>query len=176
MESKAIIKVSKYSKRYDIDLNSLSLGEIDQLLNDISDESIGLCKCLRSMLTSGLVMQSFGTGKGSIAGVGYISMAEGEDIFSYLSEEFINSGIVQLIVVGGIERIDFVGSDGEKERMMLLLSRDIQTGRKSNRQLIEKKLNQPFSMNWVRRLEQHEGIQKDGTWGERVQIMSKVIK
>ena len=106
--------------------------------------------------------------------IGHIVMEEGEDIFSYLSEEFLSDERIRIDIIDNRQEIKFAGSKGEKEGAMLFLTREIQSGRKkNNKELVLKKIGEPFPVEWVRRLKSYDSNPDSTYWTEKVLIKKK---
>jgi hypothetical protein len=71
-------------------------------------------------------------------------MEENEDIFAYLSEDFLNNDGIRINIENNRQVIKFAGNLGEKNSEMLLLAQNILTGRKKNSELLMEKIGLPF--------------------------------
>ena len=163
----------KYNYGEPIDLDIIPISDCEQALHEFSNGSIGLEKCLRAMWMHGLKTHSCKKGKNSFD-IGEIIMAEGEDLFNFLSISFIFDERIRIDYVDGKERVRFAGTSAEKEGAMLYLTRDIQSGRKYNRKQVEENLGKPYPDSWLRRLKSHEANINSTYWSEKVYIQEKV--
>ena len=159
---------NKYNYGEDIDLDTIPISDTEQALIDFSDGSNGLEKCLRIMWMNGLKTRSSSPGEKNVFDIGYIIMEEEEDIFCYLSEEFLNDDRIRIDLVNNMQRIRFAGNTAEKEGAMLFLARDIQSGKKNNLKLVVEKIGLPFPNFWVRRLKSYDSNENSTYWGEKV--------
>ena len=175
MEEKNII--SKYNYGEPIPLDSIPIEDLEIALSDFAAGSNGLSKCLRAMWMHGLKTYSCYPGNKNSFDIGHITMEEGEDIFSYLSEEFLNDERIRIDIVDNMQEIKFAGNAPEKEGALLFLTRDIQSGRKkSTQELIAEKIGEPFPDSWVRRLKTYTDNINSTYWSERVLIKRKKTK
>lgn len=159
---------SKYNYGEDIALDTIPISDTEQALYDFSEGSNGLEKCLRTMWMNGLKTISSSSGKRNVFDIGYIVMEEDEDIFCYLSEEFLNDPRIRIDLVDNKQRIRFAGNNPEKEGAMLFLARDIQSGKKNNLKLVLEKIGEPFPNFWVRKLKNYDSNENSTYWGEKV--------
>ena len=148
-------KKSKFNYGEPLKLDDIPIEECEEALYEFSDGSNGLNKCLRTMWMHGLKTHSCKKGNNSFD-EGHITMEEDEDIFSYLSKEFLNDERVRIDIKDNREVVLFLGSSAEKEGVLLFLAREIQSGRKNNRTLIKEKIGEPFPDSWIRRLKNHD--------------------
>ncbi len=165
----------KYNYGEDINLDNIPIEDTEQALIDFADGSNGLEKCLRIMWMNGLKTHSSYPGERNVFDVGYIVMEVDEDIFCYLSEEFLNDDRIRIDLVDNMQRIRFAGNNPEKEGAMLFLARDIQSGKKNNLKLVLEKIGEPFPNFWVRRLKNYDSNENSTYWGEKVIIKTKNI-
>ena len=163
--------VSKYNYGEPIPLDLIPIEECEQALIEFAAGSLGLEKCLRVMWMNGLKTYSSNPGERNTFDIGHIVMEEGEDIFSYLSEEFLNDERIRIDILYNRQEIKFAGSYGEKEGAMLFLAREIQRGKKKNNSsLINEKIGLPFPDSWIRRLNSHYCNPNSTYWGGKVLI------
>ena len=168
--------ISKYNYGVAIPLDSIPIEDTERALEEFSDGSNGLNKCLRVMWMNGLKTHSSYPGEKNSFDIGHIVMEENEDIFSYLSQEFLNNERIRIDIVDNRQVIRFAGSSPEKEGALLFLTREIQSGKKKNNsQLILDKIGEPFPDSWVRRLKTHDSNIDSTYWSERVIIKSKQL-
>lgn len=170
-----IVRIGKYNYGENIDLDTIPIEDTEQALKDFSEGSRGLEICLREMWMRGLKTYSSSSGKNNVFDIGYIIMEEYEDIFSYLSEGFLNDDRVRIDLIDNMQRIRFAGNDGEKEGAMLFLARDIQSGKKKNKDIVLEKIGEPFPDFWVRKLKNYDSNVNSTYWGEKVIIKTKKI-
>ena len=168
------MKNSKYNYGVPIPLDEIPIEDCERALNDFAAGSPALSKCLREMWMHGLKTYSCNPGEKDIFEIGHIVMEENEDIFSYLSEEFLNDERIRIDIIDNRQEIKFSGSIPEKEGAMLFLTREIQSGRKhNNEELILAKIGEPFPTEWVRRLKSYDSNPDSTYWGEKVLIKKK---
>jgi hypothetical protein len=168
---------SKYNYGEPIPLDLIPNEDLETALEDFSRGSIGLSKCLRVMWMYGLKTHSCNPGNRNSFDIGHITMEEGEDVFSYLSEAFLNDERIRIDLVENKQQIKFAGNAPEKEGALLFLTRDIQSGRKKKTQdLIAEKIGESFPDSWVRRLKTHTDNINSTYWSERVLIKKKETK
>ena len=165
---------NNYNYGEDINLDNIPIDDTECALKDFSEGSCGLEKCLRIMWMNGLKTHSCSSGKNNVFDIGYIVMEENEDIFSYLSEEFLNDDRIRIDLMNNLQRIRFAGNNSEKEGAMLFLARDIQSGKKKNKDIVLEKIGEPFPNFWVRRLKSYDSNANRTYWGEKVIIKSKI--
>ena len=217
-------KIGKYNFGEPIKLDLIPIEECEEALHDFSNGSNGMEKCLRTMWMNGLKTHSCYPGNDNVFDIGYIVMTEGEDIFCYLSEEFLNDDSVRINIednrqvikfacnhgentpfdighivmeenedvfsylskefiedervriniIDNMQEIRFAGSTPEKEGAMLFLARDIQSGKKKNtRELIMKKIGEPYPDSWIRVLKNHDSNINSTYWSGKVYIKEK---
>ena len=167
------ITEKKYDLGEHIDIDIIPIADCERALYEFSQGSNGLSKCLRQMWMHGLKTYSCKSGEKSPFDIGCIVMEENEDIFGYLSESFLNDERIRINIVDDRETIMFSGSTPEKEGAMLSLTREIQSGRKNNREFIKENIGKPFPESWVRVLKNHESNINSTYWSEKVYIKEK---
>ena len=163
----------KYNNGTHINLDEIPIEDIELALKDFSNGSMALEKSLRVMWMNGLKTYSCNHGENDIFTIGHIVMEEGEDIFSYLSKEFLNDERIRIDIRNNRQEIKFSGNTSEKEGVLLFLTRDIQTGKKKNQDLVLDKIGKPFSDSWVRRLKSYDSNINSTYWSEKVLIKRK---
>ena len=167
------MKENKYNYGEAIELDLIPIEDTEQALKDFSEGSVGLEKCLRLMWMNGLKTYSCKSGMKNSFDVGHITMAENEDIFCYLSYDFLNDERIRIDIVDDKQVIKFAGSNPEKEGAMLFLARDILSGKKKNREIIEDKIGEPYPDGWIRLLKNHDYNINSTYWSEKVLINKK---
>ena len=166
----------KYNIGKHIDLDLIPNEDIEQALEEFSQGSFALKICLRVMWINNLKTYSCNPGRKSAFEIGHIVMEEGEDVFCYLSEKFLNDEKIRIDIKDNRQEIMFSGIQPEKEGVMLLLAREIQNGKKrGTSKLIEENIGVPFPTEWVRRLKTRDYNVDSFYWGEKVYIKSKNI-
>ena len=171
MEDKDI--VNKYNSREIIPLDTIPIADCEMALEGFGNGSQALKKCLRVMWTHGLKTYSCNPGEANSFDIGHIVMEEGEDVFSYLSLDFLNDERIRIDIIDNRQEIKFAGSIGEKEGAMLSLAREIQGGKKNNTDLVLEKIGEPFPECWVRRLRSYDFNIDSTYWSEKVLIKKK---
>lgn len=165
----------RYDIGHHIDLDDVAINNTELALKEFSRGSKALSICLRVMWMFGLKTYSCNPGEKNSFDIGYITMEENEDVFSYLSEELLNDEKIRIDVKDNRQIIKFSGTTPEKEGVMLMLAREIQSGRKKgNYKLVEEKIGESFPTEWVRRLKSYEYNLDSTYWGEKVYIKSKI--
>lgn len=164
---------SKYNYGVHIPLDSIPIADTEIALLDFANGSNALLICLREMWIHGLKTYSSNPGENNTFDIGHIVMEEGEDVFSYLSKEFLNDERIRINIIDKRQEIKFWGSTPEKEGSMLFLASEIQSGRKYNNKLVEEKIGEPFPTEWVRRLKSYDSNPDSTYWGEKVFIKKK---
>lgn len=168
------INTCKYNHGESIPLDLIPIEECELALRQFANGSIGLEKCLREMWMHGLKTHSCNPGSKNSFDVGHIVMEEEEDIFSYLSDEFITDPRIRIDVIDNMQEVKFAGTSPEKEGALLFLTREIQKGKKkNNRELIEENIGQPYPDGWVRRLRTHDSNINSTYWGEKIILQRK---
>ncbi len=174
MDDKRITYPTKYNYGEPIPLDSIPIEECEQALIEFAAGSPALEKCIREMWMHGLKTYCCYNGEQNSFDIGYIIMEEGEDIFIYLSPDFIYDERIRIDLVDNKQRVRFAGSNPEKEGAMLFLTREIQSGRKKNNgEAILENIGKPYPNGWVRRLKSYNGNPDSTYWSERVLIMRK---
>ena len=163
----------KYNCGVHIDLNKIPLEDLERAIDDFSQGSNGLSKCLRQMWICGLKTYSCNPGEQSPFDIGRIVMEKNIDVFCYLSEKFLNNDSIRIDIIDDREAILFSGSTPEKEGAMLMLTREIQNGRKNNKNIVKEKIGEPYPDSWVRVLRNYESNINSTYWGEKVYIKRK---
>ena len=166
--------IEKYNNGLHIDLDDIPIEEIELALKEFSDGSKALEACLRVMWMHGLKTYSCNPGEKNSFDIGHIVMEEGENVFCYLSKNFLNDEKIRIDIKDNRQEILFSGNKPEKEGVMLFLAREIQNGKKKNNlKLIEEKIGKEFPKEWVRSLKSHDYNIDSFYWGEKVFIKKK---
>ncbi len=139
-----MINNSKYNQGVHIPLDDIPINEIEIALLDFSAGSLALSKCLREMWMHGLKTYSCNPGENNSSDIGHIVMEEDEDIFSYLSETFLDDERIRINIIDNKQEIKFAGNKGEKEGAILFLTREIQSGKKYNTKLVSENIGKTF--------------------------------
>ena len=121
---------SKYNYGEHIPLDLIPITDCEKALLDFSAGSPALKKCLRVMWIHGLKTYSCYHGEKNSFDIGHIVMEEGEEVFSYLSDEFLNDERIRIDIIDNKQEIKFAGTNPEKEGAMLFLAREIQKKKK----------------------------------------------
>ena len=90
------IEENKYNLGEHIDIDIIPISDCERAIYEFSQGSNGLSKCLRQMWMSGLKTYSCKSGEKSPFDIGCIVMEENEDIFNYLSKEFLNDERIRI--------------------------------------------------------------------------------
>ena len=163
-----------YDIGHHIDLNDVAISDTELALKEFSRGSNALSICLRVMWMYGLKTYSCNPGEKNSFDIGHIEMDIDEDVFSYLSENFITDDKIGLYIQDNRQVIKFMGTKPEKEGLMLMLAREIQSGKKRNiEKILEEKIGKPFPTEWVRRLKSYDSNPNSTYWGEKVYIKKK---
>ena len=170
MENNEIMKNTKYSYRGPIDLDTIPIFDTNLALVEFSKGSSGLAVCLRVMWQHGLKTQASYPGNNDVFDIAYIVMAEGEDVFCYLSEEFLNDNGIRINIEDNRQVIKFLGNEGEKSCEMISLAQNILSGRKKNTKLLEDRIGEPLPTGWVRRLKTYDSNESVTYWSGKVYI------
>ena len=170
MKEKEKTNTKKYNRGVPIPLDTIPIEDTEIALLEFANGSNGLIKCLRIMWMHGLKTYSCNPGEKNSFDIGHIVMEEGEEIFSYLSKEFLEDDCIRINVVDNKQEIKFAGTLPEKEGAMLFLAREIQSGKKNNYSLITQKIGEPYSASWIRRLRNHDSNINSTYWSEKVYI------
>ncbi len=173
MKNKEVFEENKYSNKGHIDLDDIPISDTLKALGDFSNGSRGLEICLRIMWQHGLKTYSCYPGDRDVFDIGYIVMAEDEDVFSYLSEKLLSDESIRIDIENERQVIKFLGSWGEKNSVMVNLAQDILTGKKNNSSLISSKIGQPLPTSWVRKLQMYSHNNDEMHWGGKVLMKRK---
>ena len=168
MSDDEMIEKSKYNYGEHIPLDSIPISD-----TNIADGSRGLEICLRVMWMYGLKTYSCYPGNKDIFDIAYIVMEENEDVFSYLSEEFLNDEGIRIDIVDNREVIRFSGNLGEKDSEMILLAQNILSGKKKNSHILHEKIGLPFPDSWVRVIQFYDSNKDLMHWSRKVFIKKK---
>lgn len=169
MENEVELK-TKYSNRGPIDLDTIPINDINLALVEFSKGSGGLALCLRIMWQHGLKTYGSYPGNSDVFDVAYITMAEGEDVFSYLSKDFLNNNGIRINVIDNRQVVYFLGNEGEKSSEMIMLAQNILSGRKNNTKLLNDRIGEEFPTGWIRRLKTYTSNENCTYWGGKVYI------
>ena len=142
-------KPTKYNHIEPIDLDTITIEERDQALKEFAEGSLGLETCLRTMWKYGLKTHACGAAAESDYSIAYISMAVGEDIFGFLSSDLLDSDMIQLDNHTQNQVLYFGGPKEVKELTMLLVARDITTGKKDNALQVQNKIGKYLNEAWM---------------------------
>jgi len=140
-------KNTKYNHVAPIDLDTIPKEELEQALMEFAEGSLGLEKCLREMWKNGLKTIACCAGNNDPYEIAYIAMAEGVDIFSYLSSNLLSNDMVALESENN-QVIRFAGFEENKEKLMFMLAEDISTGKKNNMKQVKEKMGKPINLEW----------------------------
>ena len=140
---------SKYSKRGAIKLDSIPIEDTELALEEFSEGSISLCKCLRAMWMRNLKTHSSYADVKEKYDIAHITMEEKVDLFSYLSPVLLDDEMVQLDFENDRQVIRFAGNKARIEAALLSLTRDIMSGKKRNNKEVREKLFKPFPEDWL---------------------------
>lgn len=164
----------KYDIGHHINLDDVPISDTELALKEFSRGSNALSICLRVMWMYGLKTYSCNPGENNSFEIGYIKVEEDEDIFSYLSKEILNDEKIRIAIEDNRQIIKFSGTTPEKEGVMLMIAREIQSGKKNNTsKLIEEKIGEDFPTEWVRKLKSYDSNPNSTYWGEKVFIKKK---
>lgn len=114
-----------------IKLDDIPKDEIFQALNDFSESSEGLKRCLSVMWKNNLRTIACCAGDEDSFDEAYIMMDENIDMFSYLSDELLFSDMVEISFKNNSQVIAFIGPSSYKEKLFNILANDIMSGKKS---------------------------------------------
>lgn len=142
-----------YSNRGPIKLDLIPIEDCEQALEEFSEGSNGLCKCLRAMWQRGLKTYASYANVEEQYDIAYITMEEGINLFSFLSPKLLDDEMVQIDYEGERQIIRFAGNKPRIEGALLALARDIQNGKKKNIQEVKEKLGKPFPEEWLNEYE-----------------------
>ena len=173
MDNEELNKMGKYNYGEPIPLDSIPISDTNIALLDFAAGSRGLEICLRVMWMHGLKTYSCYPGDNNIFDIAYIIMEENEDVFAYLSEEFLNDDSIRIDIEDNRQIIKFSGNAGEKNSGMILLAQNILTGRKKNSDLLTNKIGEPFPTGWVRRIQFYDSNPELMHWSSKVLLKKK---
>jgi len=173
MSDEEIVKKSKYNYGEPIPLDSIPICDTEEALVDFAAGSRGLLICLRTMWMHGLKTYASYPGNKNVFDIAYIVMEENEDVFSFLSNEFLNDDNIRIDIVDNRQIIKFSGNEGEKNSEMLFLAQNISKGRKSNEALVKEKIGLPFPDGWVRKIQFYDSNPQLMHWSSKVYIKKK---
>lgn len=145
-------KNTKYNHVAPIDLDIIPAHEREQALREFAEGSLGLENCLRVMWANNLKTHACCAGEQDEYDIAYITMANGVDIFSFLSEELLSSDMVALEFEEDKNRqtIRFGGTKEFKDKLMQRVADDIINGKKSNAHLIQNKIGKGLNSEWLK--------------------------
>lgn len=169
MENEVELK-TKYSNRGPIDLDTIPIDDTNLALVEFSKGSAGLMLCLRVMWQNGLKTYASYPGNSNVFDIAYIIMAENEDVFGYLNEEFLNNNGIRIDIKDNHQVVYFLGNEGEKSSEMILLVQNILSGRKKNDLLLQEKIGEDFPTGWIRRLKTYDSNENCTYWSGKVYI------
>lgn len=138
----------KFNHVAPIDLDTIPLDEREMALKEFAEGSLGLEKCLRIMWENGLKTYASCAGDNDEYDIGYISMAEGVDVFSFLSNDLLSNDMIKLELIDNRQVISFGGPQKTKDELMQKVAEEISQGKKENSELIKNKLDKPLNANW----------------------------
>ena len=142
-------KNSKYNQGPIINLDDIPSDEINQALNDFSEGSPGLKKCLSIMWKNKLKTLACCAGNKNSFEEAYILMEEDIDFFSYLSDELLLSNMVSIFCdQKNRQSIVFIGPEIYKEKYFNILANDILSGVKHNMKTLNDKIGKPLPQEW----------------------------
>ena len=170
MEKDKEFKETKYSFRGPINLDTIPNDDIGIALVEFSKGSAGLALCLRVLWQYGLKTYASYPGNSNVFDIAYIVMEENEDIFSFLSKDFLNNNGIRINVIDNRQVVYFLGNKGEKSSEMIMLAQNILSGRKNNTKLIEERIGEAFPTGWIRRLKTYESNENCTYWSGKVYI------
>lgn len=172
MENDFIDEVN-YSGKGHINLDDIPISDTNLAIVQFAKGSRGLEICLRTLWQHGLKTYSCYPGSKNVFDIGYIVMEEDEDVFCYLSEDFLNDDGIRIDIDNNRQVFKFMGSANEKSSEMIHLAQDIISGKKKNEELIETKIGEPFPDGWVRQLKSYDSNSESTYWGGKVYIKRK---
>lgn len=140
---------SKYSNRGPVYLGSIPIEDTNLALMEFSEGSVSMEKCLRVMWQRNLKTYACHVKNDDPYDISYIIMEEKIDLFCYLSPIIIYDNLVQLDYIDTKQIIRFAGSKPHIEGTIISLIRDILSGKKNNRKLVEEKIGKPFPDEWI---------------------------
>ena len=166
-------KIGKYNYGEPIDMDTIPISDTNIALHDFASGSRGLEICLRTMWMHGLKTHSCYPGNNNVFDIAYIVMAENEDVFSYLSSDFLNDESIRISIEDNRQVISFSGNYGEKSSEMIMLAQNILTGKKNNGDLLKEKIGKPFPTGWVRKIQFYDSNENLMHWSSKVFIKKK---
>ena len=140
---------SKYSGKGPVKLDSIPICDTQLALEEFSEGSISLCKCLRAMWMRNLKTYSSYADVNDEYDIAHITMEEKIDLFSFLSPVILEDDMIQLDFEDNRQIIRFAGNKARIEAALLSLTRDIQSGKKRNYKEVKEKLFKPFPEEWL---------------------------
>ena len=173
MSDNEMNNIGKYNYGESIDMDTIPISDTIIALHDFASGSRGLEICLRTMWMHGLKTHSCYPGNNNVFDIAYIVMAENEDVFSYLSDEFLNNDDIRINIEDNRQVIKFAGNQGEKSSGMILLAQNILTGKKKNSDLVLEKIGEPFPTGWVRRIQFYDSNPELMHWSSKVLLKKK---
>lgn len=151
-----MIEKTKYSNRGHVSMDSIPIEDTELALEEFSGSSNGLAKSLRGMWQNGVKTYSSYAEVEDPCDIAYIKVEKGKNLFCFLSPFLISDCMVQLDYENEMQVIRFAGNRAKIEGSLLALARDIQSGRKRNEKLIERKLHIPFPEEWLKEYNQYK--------------------
>ena len=140
---------TKYNNGPIIKLDDIPQEDIIQALNDFSEGSTGLKRCLSVMWKNNLKTLACCAGNEDSFEEAYILMNENVDLFSYLSDRLLLNDMVSISCDKyNRQSISFIGPSTYKEHFFAILADDILSGKKQNVQNIRNKINKPIPQDW----------------------------
>ena len=161
---------TKYSNKGPVKMDDIPISDTNLALLEFSKGSHGLSICLRVMWQHGLKTYACYPGDNNIFDIAYIIMAEGEDVFSYLSESFLNSNGIRINIEENRQVVKFLGNEGEKNCEMISLAQNILSGKKKNSKIVSVRIGEPLPTGWIRRLKTYESNESVTYWSGKVYI------
>ena len=145
-------KKNNYNYGKPIDLSTIKKKDMKKALDDFSEGSLSLKKCLITLWDNSLFTISCckgdhfeideilpGKSELRVEYTGFIVFAPFVDIFSYLSIEFINNPFVVLRQKNNQHIIYFFGEN--KDKLFDSLANEVLSGKKENKEQLSKKIN-----------------------------------
>ena len=145
-------KNTKYNHVAPIDLDTIPDYEKEQALKEFAEGSKGLENCLRAMWANNLKTHACCAGEQNDYDIAYIAMADGIDIFSFLSEELLSSDMIALEFNRDQNRqiLRFGGTKEFKDKLMQKVADDILKGKKENDHLMQNKIGKGLNSEWLK--------------------------
>ena len=145
-------KKTKYNHVAPIDLDTIPDHEKEQALKEFAEGSVGLENCLRVMWANNLKTHACCAGEQDDYDVAYIAMADGIDVFSFLSEELLSSDMIALEFEEDQNRqtLRFGGTKEFKDKLMQKVADDILRGKKQNDHLVQNKIGKGLNSEWLK--------------------------